>query len=46
MRLGDLLTFCWASDLWEKRNLVHIEIPPDEEVSRVSGADLFLEHIG
>jgi hypothetical protein len=29
----------------EWRNLIHIEIPPDDEVSRVSRADLFLEHI-
>jgi hypothetical protein len=27
-------------------SLVHVEIPPDDEVSRVSRADLLLEHIG
>jgi hypothetical protein len=27
-------------------NLVHIKIPGDDEVSRVSRADLSLEHIG
>jgi hypothetical protein len=25
---------------------VHVEIPPDDEVSQVLRADLFLEHIG
>jgi hypothetical protein len=30
----------------EWRNLIHIEIPPDDEVSRVSRADFFQEHIG
>jgi len=34
----------WAQDPLTK--LVNIEIPPDDEVSRVSRADLFLEDIG
>jgi hypothetical protein len=31
------------AEVW--RNLVHIEIPPDDEVSRISQTDLFLEHL-
>jgi hypothetical protein len=30
----------------EWRDLIHIEIPRDDEVSRVSRADFFQEHIG
>ena len=34
----------FSPEAW--RNLVDIEIPPDDEVSRVSRADLFLKYIG
>ena len=49
-RVADLLEPepCASRTLFAETSLklVHVEIPPDDEVSRVSRADLFLEHIG
>src|SRR5262245_39941595 len=42
--LGLLVDLCALSQ--SPRTLVNVQIPPDDEVSRVSRADLFLENIG